>query len=56
MKKLQNKNKQANISIMQTTGKKNRSTMGNLLITTVIIETQKQDHKNVYMLYKKNWL
>ena len=32
VKKIQNENKQANISSMQTAGKKNRSTIDNLII------------------------
>ena len=47
VKELQNENKQANISTMQTGGKKNRSTIGNLIIMNAIIE--KQD-KTIKML------
>ena len=50
-KKLQNENKQANISSMQTAGRKNRSTMDNLIIMNPIIEKQKQDYKNTYILF-----
>ena len=51
VKKLQNENKQGNISIMQTAGKKNRSTIDNIIIMNVIIEKQRQDNKNTYILY-----
>ena len=51
VKKLQNENKQANISSMQTAGKKKRSTIDNLVIMNAIIEKQRQDHKNIYMLF-----
>ena len=49
--KLQNENKQANILSIQTAGKKNRSTMDNLIIMNPIIEKQRQDHKNIYILH-----
>ena len=49
--KLQNENKQANISIMQTAGKKNRSAVDNLIIMNAIIEKQRQDHDNTYIFY-----
>ena len=51
VKKLQNENKQANISSMQTAGKKKRSAIDNLIIMNAIIEKQRQDHKNIYMLF-----
>ena len=51
VKKLQNENKQENISSMQTGGKKNRSTIDNLIIMNTIIEKQRQDIKNTYILY-----
>ena len=51
VKKLQNENKKANILSMKTTRKKNRSTMDNLIIMIAIIEKQRQDHKNTYILY-----
>ena len=51
MKQLQNENKQANISSMQTAGKKNRPTIDNLIIMNAIIEKQRQDHKNPYKLF-----
>ena len=51
MKKLQNENKQANISSMQTAGKKKRPTIDNLIIINAIIEKQRQDHKNTYKLF-----
>ena len=41
VKELQNENKQANMSTMQTGGKKNRSTIGNLIIMNAIIEKQR---------------
>ena len=40
VKKLQNENKQANISSMQTTGEKNRSAMDNLITMSAIIENK----------------
>ena len=46
--KLQNEKKRANISSIQTTGKKNRSTIDNLII---MIEKQRKDYKNTYKLY-----
>ena len=49
--KLQNENRQANISIMQTAGKKNRSAVDNLIIINAIIEKQRQDHDNTYIFY-----
>ena len=51
VKKLQNENKQENIPSMQTAGKKNRSTMDNLIMMNAIIEGQRQDHKDTYILY-----
>ena len=42
VKKLQNENKQENISSMQTAGKKNRSTIDNLIIMNAIIEKQRK--------------
>ena len=45
VKKLQNENKRANISI-QTAGKKNRSTIiDNIIIMNAIIEKQRQGNK-----------
>ena len=35
---------------MQTTGRKNKSTMDNIIIN-VIIEKQRQSHKNTYLCY-----
>ena len=49
VKKLQNENKDANKSSMQTAGKKNRSTIDNLIIINAIIEKQRQDHKKTYI-------
>ena len=51
VKKLQNENKQVNKSSMQTEGKKNKSTIDNLIIMNAINKKQKQDHKNTYMLH-----
>ena len=51
VKKLQNENKQVNISSMQSAGKKNRSTKDNIIIMNTIIEKQRQDNKNTYILY-----
>ena len=51
VKKLQNENKDANKSSMQTAGKKNRSTIDNLIIIKAIIEKQRQDHKKTYILF-----
>ena len=51
VKKIQNENKKANILSMQTTRKKNRSTMDNLIIMSAIIEKQRQDYKNICILY-----
>ena len=51
VKKLQNENKQTNISTIQTAGKKNRSTIDNLIIVNAIIGKQRQDHKNTYILF-----
>ena len=50
-KKLQNENRQANISSIQTAGKKNRSTIDNQIIMSAIIEKQRHDYKNTYILY-----
>ena len=50
MKKLQNENKQASISSMQTVGKKNRSAMANLIIMNAIVE-KIHKHKNTYIFY-----
>ena len=49
--KLQNEKKRANISSIQTTGKKNRSTIDNLIIMNAMIEKQRKDYKNTYKLY-----
>ena len=51
VKKLQNENKQANISSMQTAVNKSRSTMDNIIVMNAIIEKQRQDHKNIYIFY-----
>ena len=39
------------LSSMQTAGKKNRSAIDNLNIMNAIIEKQRQDNKNTYILY-----
>ena len=36
---------------MKTAGKKNRSTIDNLVIMNAIIKKQRQDYKNTYILY-----
>ena len=36
---------------MQTAGKKNRSTIDNIIITNAIIEKQRQSHKNTYLFF-----
>ena len=36
---------------MQTAGKKNRSTMDNIIIINAIIEKQRQSHKNTYLFF-----
>ena len=35
---------------MQTAGKKNRSTMDNLIIMSTVTEKQRRDHKNFYIV------
>ena len=50
VKKLQNENKKANILNMQTVGKKNSSTIDNLILMNAIREKQRQDHKNTSCL------
>ena len=45
MKKLQDENKQTNISSMQTAGKKNRSTIDNLIIINAIIKNKDKTSK-----------
>ena len=47
VKKLQNENKQANTWSMQTAGKKNKSTIDNVIIMNAMIEKQRQDNKNL---------
>ena len=51
VKKIQNKAIQSNMSNMQTAGKKNRSTIDNIIITNAIIEKQRQSHKNTYLFF-----
>ena len=36
---------------MQTAGKKNRSTVDNIIIINAIIEKQRQSHKNTYLFF-----
>ena len=36
---------------MQTAGKKNRSTINNIIITNAIIEKKRQSHKNTYLFF-----
>ena len=36
---------------MQTAGRKNKSTMDNLIIMNPITEKQRQDYKNTYILF-----
>ena len=50
VKKLQNENEKANILNMQTVGKKNSSTIDNLILMNTIREKQRQDQKNTYCL------
>ena len=49
--KIQNEEIQSNMSNMQTAGKKNRSTMDNIIIINAIIEKQRQSHKNTYLFF-----
>ena len=49
--KIQNKNKNENMPHMQTAGKKERSTVDNLIILNSIIENQRQNKKNTYLLF-----
>ena len=51
VKKIQNEAMQSTISNMQTAGKKNRSTMDNIIIINAIIEKQRQSHKNTYLFF-----
>ena len=51
VKKIQNEDKQAKISNMQTAAKKNRSTSDNLIIMNAIIERQREEKKNTYIFY-----
>ena len=39
------------MSNMQTAGKKNRSTMVNIIIINATIEKQRQSHKNTYLFF-----
>ena len=50
VKKVQNEAIQSSMSNMQTAGKKNRSTMDNIIINA-IIEKQRESHKNTYLLF-----
>ena len=49
-RKLRIKNKQENISSMQTRGKENMSTMDNRVIIYAIRQQQRQDHRRTYIL------
>ena len=51
VKKVQNEAIQSNMSNMQTAGKKNRSTMDNIIIINAIIEKQRQSYKNTYLFF-----
>ena len=51
VKKLQNENKQANISSIQTAGMKNRPIIENLTKMNAIIKKQTQYHKNTFILF-----
>ena len=51
VKKIQNEAIQSNMCKMQTGWKKNRSTMDNIIIMNVIIEKQRQSHKNTYLFF-----
>ena len=51
LKKIQNEAVQSNITNMQTAGKKNKSTMDNIIVIDAIIEKQKQSHKNTYNFF-----
>ena len=51
VKKIQNKAVQSNMTNMQTAGKKNRSIMDNVIIINVIIEKQRQGHKNTNLFF-----
>ena len=49
--KIQNETIQTNMFNMQTAGKKNRSTVDNIIIINAIIEKQRQSHKNTYLFF-----
>ena len=51
MKLVQNEAIQNKMSNMQTEGKKNRSTMDNIIIMNAIIEKQRQSYKNTYLFF-----
>ena len=51
VKKIQNKTVQSNMSNMQTAGKKNRSTMDNIIIINTIIEKQRKSQENTYRVF-----
>ena len=51
MKLVQNEAIQNKMSNMQTEGKKNRSTMDNIIIINAIIEKQRQSYKNTYLFF-----
>ena len=51
VKKIQSKAIQSNMSKIQTAGKKNRSTMDNIIIINAVTEKQRQSHKNTYLFF-----
>ena len=48
--KVQNENKNENMSQLQTAGRKQRSTVNNLIILNSIIENQRQNKNKTYSL------
>ena len=49
-KKRQNKKIHSNMSQMQTAGRKQRSTMDNILIVSSIMEKRRQEKQNTYLM------
>ena len=49
--KIQNENKNENMSQMQTAGRKQRSTVDNLIILNSIIENQRQNKYKTYLFF-----
>ena len=49
--KIQNENKNENMSQMQTAGRKQRSTVDNLIIVNSIIENQRQNNNKTYLFF-----